>query len=266
MAVYLFLLFPDQDDRFWGDEIRQEDVDRIIRTITAVGDDIRHNNEPVTLFYDHRNIEIFLETIETLYEPAYLTMPRNILHQKLQRIGLNWRDRSLHVSSCNYVLWNFERFEISQVVDTTLAEMTERMLAYPDHQYLLLNISQNPINRKCLPVFKDVLQDDAFPRFAHIYIVTDKDEWRLWWNFYREKSGQTQFSLLDKSRFRKTSLVQQGKAVYHEITTGDFWYLDNFHKNEYEVFDMQGCHRGAADLDGKLNEKKKVEGRTIEVN
>ncbi len=266
MAVCLFLLFPDQDDRFWRDDLEQQDVDYIMQTVMAVGTDILQSSESITFFYDNRNIEIFLETIDTLYEPEYLRMPRNILQQKLQGIGVNWRGRRLHVPDCNYVLWNYENFMVSPVLDTTLAEMTERILTYPEHQYLLLNISKNPINRKCLPVFKDLLHDDAFPRFAHIHVVTDQNEWRLWWNFYREKSEQTQFSLLDKNHFRKTSFVQQGKPVYQEIATELFWYLDNFHKNEYEVFDKQGRHLGVSDLDGNLDETKKVKGRTITVN
>lgn len=164
------------------------------------------------------------------------------------------------------MLWNFSTFSISQVVDTTFAEIAERMLTYPTHQYLLLNLTTTPINRKCLPVFKDVLNDDSFPRFAHIHVVSDYDDWLLWWNFYREKTGLTQFTLLDKQRFRKISLIEQGKSAYQEIETGDIWYLDNLHKNEYEVFDTQGNHFGVADLNGNIDETQKVTGRTIDVN
>ena len=230
MAVYLFLRFPDEDDLVEEENIHQHDVDRIMQTLASVGRDVRENSESVTLFYDNRNIEIFLETIETLYEPEYLITPRNVLLQTLNGTGESWRDCRLHIPDCNYVVWNFESFAITQVVDTTLAEMTERILTYPGHQYLLLNFNQNSLNRKCLPVFKDTVYEENFPRFAHIHVVTDLDEWQLWWNFYREKSGQTQFSLLDRSRFRRTSLVQQGKPVYQEMKTGHFWYLDNFHK------------------------------------
>ena len=44
------------------------------------------------------------------------------------------------------------------------------------------------------------------------------------------------FSLKDKTRFNKTTLIFQGQSIYQEASTNYYWYLDNFHKKHYEVF------------------------------
>nr|WP_264080203.1 RHS repeat-associated core domain-containing protein [Treponema pedis] len=37
---------------------------------------------------------------------------------------------------------------------------------------------------------------------------------------------------------------------------GDYFYLDNFHKDHYEVFDSKNKSKAVINLDGSLNEKK----------
>ena len=48
-----------------------------------------------------------------------------------------------------------------------------------------------------------------------------------------------------------------------EINTGYYWYLDNQHKNHYEVFDRSKKHIGTANMDGDIDTAKKVNGRTL---
>jgi len=257
MAVSLFLRFPDQDDEILHLENEQHLLERIIKPAIAISDDIRHSQKQAALFYDRQNIEIFLEKIVNLYEPKYFAKPRTLLQEKLRKIGENWRDKPFQILNCLYVSWDFvwgtNNFAISSVVNTILSEITERILRDQTGQYLLANMTERPFQRKYWPIFKDAPHDDSLPRFVHIPVIYDYEEWLLWWNFYREKTGLAQFSLLDKERFRKTDSIIQGKSVYKEIATGYFWYLDNFHKNEYEVCDAQGKHIGVADLDGTID-------------
>lgn len=72
------------------------------------------------------------------------------------------------------------------------------------------------------------------------------------------------FSLKDGTRFQKDGRIVQGQNVYREIDTGYYWYLDNFHKNHYEVFDRNGQHIGTANTDGVIDLSKKVNGRTLQ--
>jgi hypothetical protein len=53
-------------------------------------------------------------------------------------------------------------------------------------------------------------------------------------------------------KFRKTSINAQVRPVFEEIHTKRLWYLDNLHKNHFEVFDQTRKHLGEADLEGKL--------------
>jgi hypothetical protein len=107
-------------------------------------------------------------------------------------------------------------------------------------------------------VFKDAKHLGSLPdTFAHIDFVADQSELQLW----LKTNDNQAFSLLDQNLFKRTSFVQQGKPVYEEIATGYFWYLDNFHKDEYEVFDTNRNHLGVSNLEGKIDTSKKVQGR-----
>jgi 5'(3')-deoxyribonucleotidase len=75
-----------------------------------------------------------------------------------------------------------------------------------------------------------------------------------------------QYSLLNRQRFTKTHLVEQGKTVYKEISTHYDWYLDNLHKDHYEVFNAKGEHIGIANFQGQIDTSKKEKGRRITVN
>lgn len=72
------------------------------------------------------------------------------------------------------------------------------------------------------------------------------------------------FSLKDGSRFQKDGRIVQGQNVYREIETGYYWYLDNLHKNHYEVFDGNRQHIGTANTDGVIDPSKRVNGRTLQ--
>ena len=72
------------------------------------------------------------------------------------------------------------------------------------------------------------------------------------------------FSLKDGTRFQRDGRIVQGQHVYREIGTGYYWYLDNLHKNHYEVFDGHGQHIGTANTDGVIDSSKKVNGRTLQ--
>lgn len=71
------------------------------------------------------------------------------------------------------------------------------------------------------------------------------------------------FSLENNADYEKTKLNVQGKAVYKEKKKNRYWYLDNLHKNHYEVFDNTGIHLGEANLEGELDTSKKDKNKTI---
>ncbi len=82
-------------------------------------------------------------------------------------------------------------------------------------------------------------------------------------NVLRQRGIICPFSLKDGTRFQKDGRIVQGQNVYREINTGYYWYLDNLHKNHYEVFDKNGQHIGTANTDGVIDHSKRVNGRTL---
>lgn len=74
-----------------------------------------------------------------------------------------------------------------------------------------------------------------------------------------------EFSLKNNPRFSKTTFEEQGVMVYLEKITGYYWYLDNLHKNHYEVFDANGKHIGEADMNGNINTTKKDKNKQIKL-
>lgn len=62
-----------------------------------------------------------------------------------------------------------------------------------------------------------------------------------------------EFSLEDTTRFRRTRDVVQGQPVFLEIEKNRYWYLDNKHKDHYEVFNSKGDHLGEANMQGELD-------------
>lgn len=65
------------------------------------------------------------------------------------------------------------------------------------------------------------------------------------------------FSLENNPRFSRTVYIEQGARVYVELATNRYWYLDNLHKDHYEVFSPQGIHIGEANLNGELDYTKR---------
>lgn len=76
-----------------------------------------------------------------------------------------------------------------------------------------------------------------------------------------KKEPDTRFLLDDSSRYKRTRKLNKASVVYQEIQTGRYWYLDDFHKNHFEVFSPQGDHLGEASLETGLVNEKARDGR-----
>ncbi|UTC88574.1 RHS repeat-associated core domain-containing protein [Treponema denticola] len=77
---------------------------------------------------------------------------------------------------------------------------------------------------------------------------------------------ETDFLQEAESSISRTGEKYQGAEIYvfNKKTTiqgikynkGDYFYLDNFHKDHYEVFNSNNKSKAVINLDGSLNEKK----------
>jgi hypothetical protein len=54
-----------------------------------------------------------------------------------------------------------------------------------------------------------------------------------------------------------------GNIIYKENKSNNYWYLDNLHKNHYEVFNHKGEHIGEANLKGEIDENKRDSKKNI---
>ena len=251
MAINIFLYFPETDE-----ETLRVDGNNLIPDFFRISSCL---NEDCTIFYDNENIELYISKLKTL--ELYLASEINQLRVKLNKLSaISIDDNSHKKNDCYYLIWNFDEFSV-KYAQNIIAEISERIFQYPQESNLLLNI-QNAIStcREKILVFKDAKHLSDTPKeFAHIDFVSDSLGLKLWLNTKDRKI----FSLQKQSRFKRTKSVQQGKPVFEEHSTGHFWYLDNFHKNEYEVFNSQREHIGVADMLGNIDFTKKVNGRIL---
>jgi hypothetical protein len=265
MVVKIFLLFPQEDDDILvidNPQIAKE----IIQTAIKLRQGIRQQYNDIELFYDSENLKAFLHKIAVLFDNEYLQKPSTQLKISLQT-STDWRTSAVQQPECSYVLWFLDQFEVKAVSNSTLAEMAERILSQTTEKCLLLNLHQSiRINRQFLPVFKDCKHITGLPKFVPIEFIADEKEFQLWWDIYQKNDGKSHFSLLNRQRFTRTHLVEQGKTVYKEVSTHCYWYLDNLHKDHYEVFNALGEHIGIANLQGEFDRSKKEKGRRISVN
>jgi len=249
--IKYYLYFPEDDH-----EVFKSNED-LVKTVFDLSNLLKGSCE---VYYDENNIESYSQKNKVL--GVYLDDPIKQLRIKLSRLGA----KSIHTnrifkSDCIYVQWNFDLMPNVSYTKPIIADLAERSFQFPDEKLLLINLDDviSTCREKIL-VFKDAKHLADMPSsFAKIDFVTDAKELEIW----QQTHDRDSFTLLNRSRFRRTSMVQQGKPVFEEINSGNYWYLDNFHKNEYEVFDHQRSHIGVADMKGNLDKAKKVEGRVF---
>jgi len=153
-----------------------------------------------------------------------------------------WDDTPIHNSSNTY------EHNGNDILGSSLAESCERdkvVISFIHENFHLTNF----------PVFKNGTAtniDNLFNSGQYFFVA-------------RSKGLVLLFSLKDATLFTKTAKREQGQSVFKEIATNRYWYLDNKHKNHYEVFDNTGNHIGTADLNGNIDTSRRNAGRTITI-
>jgi hypothetical protein len=253
MAINIFLFFPETEDQILG-----SNTHNIINDFIEISKTIKGKSE-IKIYYDSKNIDSFKVLNEIL--EIYLNDDFLKLRIHLSKRGASdIEDKSIFERTSYYFQWIMDNLAVINCCNI-VKETTERKIQYNEELFLLINFN-NSIDscRERILVFKDAkYKNDSPEKFVHIEFVKDFFEFEIWLKALPIKG----FTLLDKSKFRRTSLVQQGKPVFQSIDTNDFWYLDNFHKDEYEVFNSEKGHLGVANLNGEIDTSKKVVGRTF---
>lgn len=151
-------------------------------------------------------------------------------------------------------MWNVARTEILPLYNNDgLFHLVSR---YTSDKTDFVCIDSKEYAKNQLILFQDAIHKVEYPKEL-IKIPCFKD-WDSLLSYLNDK-GIFSFSLKDTRRFQKCANIDpvQGASVYKELATGYYWYLDNFHKTHYEVFDSCGKkHLGEASLDGILDKNK----------
>jgi hypothetical protein len=81
--------------------------------------------------------------------------------------------------------------------------------------------------------------------------------------YFERKLAFGKIALLDdESQFENTGKIsKQGTPVYKDRAKR-YWHLDNIH-NHYEVYNREKKHIGVADMQGKIDYSRKVNGRNL---
>jgi|BarGraIncu00431A_1022009.scaffolds.fasta_scaffold00008_2 hypothetical protein len=183
-------------------------------------------------------------TLHALFKGSYSRTCDEIRKSKSQLAALMddpyWQDNRKHDHPDTY------KFNTNVIFDSSLAESCER-------DRVVMSFISDEYNSTTLDVAKNtstILIDNLF-NHTHLYTLV------------RARGLVVAFSLTDTSRFKKTNFERQGQLVYKELRTKCFWYLDNLHRNHYEVFDSNESHLGIADLSGKVDTSKRENGRIL---
>jgi hypothetical protein len=206
----------------------------------------------------------------------------NVIFNKLN--PKEWRQEQVHSATDSFdCLMSNKEYKV--VNDTSLAELAERKLQNSSSTYLLINFINYSFNlihphitNCCLvTIVKNndevncIKLDSLDNKFALEYWL--EHTFNLSCSVYDELSNDPprdeQTILREKQRFQKTSFRYDGRAIYCEIATARYWYVDNLHfgrSAHLEVFNQAGCHVGEADLQGNIDESKRDKNKTISLS
>lgn len=263
-----------------GQYYDKEEFENSLKSLTSVFYFINEKvkNENKQIFGD---LQVFInyEAIKgsnffAAYNKTNQQLKQQFLSNVFQRSGAkNWTSEQVHSHEDKFFYSSSDE-DIHDVSNTSIAEVAERTLQNPNNNYLLVNFinsifcvenCQHPDIRECfsIPIVKN--NSEEFP----IKLDSLDNKFALE-NWLREKQvlkdSELKGVLKDTKKFRKTSRNWDGQSIYHEIHTKRYWYLDNLHKNHFEVFDSTGKnHLGIADLEGNIDETKKDPNRSIDI-
>ena len=208
------------------------------------------------------------------YNKTNQQLKQQFLSNVFQRSGAkNWTSEQVHSDEDKFFYLPSDE-DIHDVSNTSIAEVTERTLQNPNNNYLLVNFInsifclanfQHPNIQECFSI--PIVKNNSEEFSVKLDCLDNKSAIENW---LREKQILKNFDLKEflknTTRFQKTSRNWEGQSIYYEIATKRYWYLDNLHKNHFEVFDSTGKnHLGIADLEGNIDETKKDPSRSIEI-
>ena len=217
---------------------------------------IAYKNSTVLLHKKAILESVFTSSFEQLQNKDLKTAFRSIVFNRTN--PKDWTLDQKHSLSDVFLCPIIDEF----VEGTVLAEVAERNQQDKNEMpRLLINFKSSPFNATEIHIFKD---DENCEYPILLDCIDNQSDFDDWLSLY-EKAKKAKDYLTASGFFRKINSQVQGQSIYQHNDNGQYWYLDNFHKNHFEVFNAQQEHIGVADLEGNLDMTKKVNGRTIDI-
>ncbi|MGD1909518.1 MAG: hypothetical protein ACFB2X_01220 [Rivularia sp. (in: cyanobacteria)] len=224
----------------------------------------------------------FSASLNQLKDQSLKTAFINIVFNKSN--PKEWRKERLHSAEdlFDYLTINEDYKNVS---DTSLAEVAERKLQNNNQEYLLVNFIKSSFKIDHPNIYKccliTIIKNNDEENYICIDGVDNPSALKNWLENklslskldYSEDAKSPpkdeQTILREDTRFKKTSYRFQQRIIYHEVSTGNYWYIDNLHFGKaahLEVFDKTGLHIGEADLQGNIDTTKQDRNKTIDLS
>ncbi len=254
--MHIFINELSLDNQF----LAMDDFKTSLREVYTILDAINAMNIEKHIFHSEllwcqsvMNGELFSQVFNKLPDKSLQTAFNNILKNKLN--SKPWTATRVHQSTDSY------KCRKVNVTDTGIAEVAERSYRDGRRKCLLINFSHSRFSSKKFRVLKE----GAFRKFVDA--TSTCDDFGLWtinnglatprYDTTSVNPPRDYHSVLsDPIRFAKTNKPPvQGRAVYEELLTGKFYYVDNMHSGQsahLEIYDSNSKHVGEATLDGRL--------------
>ncbi len=173
---------------------------------------------------------------------------------------------------------NTQNLSIQKVNQTSLAEISERILQKKEDKFIVINFSSSKFTKSDLTtIFK--IQNEGQKELLEVLTFDDRDSLETWLELEYEFSKteydpnsnipptDSQTVLRDTDRFKATNYKIQGRIVYEQLKDGTYWYVDNLHhgiSSHLEVFNHNtDTHLGEANLEGALDDSKADEKKKV---
>lgn len=242
-----------------GQYFTQEQFEDAIKQFMAMADTLKKN---VSVFSEDRPIiyhrpatrdKIFAACLDKIANKSLEEAFRNVVFNRIN--PKNWKDEQVHSQEDAYFYFD-KNEDMQDVSGKTLAEIAERNLQTKETKRLALNFVKSRYDSP-LTICKNTEENKV-----NVDCADDKETLVDWLG--EMETPATGF-LRNTERFEPTSRIapKVKTKIYREISTGYYWYFDNFHADEFEVCDKIGNHIGVADLEGNIDTDKAVKGRSI---
>jgi hypothetical protein len=173
----------------------------------------------------------------------------------------DWQNQQLHQMNDNYILIG----TLQNITNTSIAEVTERKIQNSDIAFLLINFVNSTFNvchkKYSLCQIIAVSKNGQTP--IELDCLDNKDAFEQW---VQDKLDTRNFLEKNPERFQKTQETFQGASIYIESKIHKYWYLDNLHKNHFEVFNKEGNHLGEANLNGEIDTNKCDDKKKLKIS